>query len=149
MNKATQTIPPLPKGIWLENKKEFYERLKFISESDQEICILLTLTADDRLIGEHILGIGGLSEVIIDLRILFQRVITDKCDKFIIAHNHTDGSGIFSDADIHAAIRMQYVSNALGITFIDSLLFPYQKKPSSMKEKNKALFEIDFETMEE
>lgn len=134
------TLPPIPCDLWLDNTKDYYNRLQPMSELDQEHCILLTLVNDNRLVGQHIIGIGGLDTVFIDLRILFQRVILDKCDKFLIAHNHTDGCGVFSEDDINSAIRINYVSCALGVEFIDSLLFPFQKKPSSMKKQHPELF---------
>jgi DNA repair protein RadC len=107
------------------------------------------MTADGMMIGEHVLGIGGLGEVTIDLRILFQRVITDKCDKFVIAHNHTNGSGIFSDDDFKVALKIKFLSNTLGVEFMDSYVFPYLKEPSSMKKRHKKLWNIDLEKIAE
>jgi DNA repair protein RadC len=136
--------PPKITSEFFTNKKEYIEKMKHIGNHDQECIYLITLSPERRIIGEHIIAIGGFNSATFDIAVVFNRVLADKAQAFVIAHNHTNGMGIFSIDDVIATVKIIMVSQVLNYVLDDHLLFPYERDCVSLKSRYPNLFQKNF-----
>ena len=139
--------PPKITQHRIGDQKAALDRMRGISEFDQEAVMLITLSADWRIIKEHIISMGGFHETALPLQVLFERVLSDKARFFLIGHNHTNGVGVPSAADIACCIRIMVIANIMDVGFVDSVIYPHGMEPLSMKSYYPNLFKRDYEGM--
>lgn len=136
--------PPKLKHEQVRNVNEAVDRMQYISDYDQEVVLLITLSSDYRIIDEHIISIGATDQSPVDLKVLFNRVLTDKAQKFFMGHNHPNGLAAFSEEDVLLVAKMKCIAGFLGIDFLDSVLFPHGKKRVRMSRRHRSFWSIDF-----
>lgn len=106
--------------------------------------LAITLSADRRLIGKHLISLGSFHDTDFDIPVLINRIIQDKAHGVVVGHNHPTGLGIFSYDDVISTMKILFVCNMINITLYDHLLFPYNKSYSSMKRKWPKLFKLNY-----
>jgi DNA repair protein RadC len=114
---------PFKRGEALSDPSRAVERLRarFVDELAEHF-IVLTLDARMRMIGEHIIARGGLSEVHVRPREVFRPAIMDSAAAVIIAHNHPSGEPEPSNEDIALTQRLVEAGELIGIQVIDHLI---------------------------
>lgn len=132
--------PPKVTNTFITSRKEAIERMRRIQNHDQEACALVTLSPDYRVIKDHIISLGGFYINHLPIGVLFERVLTDKARFFILGHNHPNGVGLASQADIQVVLRILYVCEFMDVDLVDSIIFPYGKEPSSLRSSNPKIF---------
>jgi len=123
---------------------QIYTHLQEIGNMDQEQGVIVTLDGGYFAIGKHLLSLGSYSRDMTDLNVLFNRVIVDKAQKFVYAHNHPNGVAVFSEPDIKSTIAMLMMASVLQIELVDHVLFAYKRKPVSMRKQFTKLWETDW-----
>lgn len=122
-----------------------------ISSWDQEAFLVVTLNDSNFEIGQHMVALGDYRDCTPNISIIMNRIIMDKADKFVIAHNHNRGVRAFSKDDFMITISLLCVSDLMRIELVDHLLFPYEKEPLSMRQSHPKLFDYawanEFRTM--
>ena len=128
----------------LSNAKDYMAHMAHIGDFDQECFIMVSMSPDRRIIGDHIIGLGGFHDSYADASVVFNRLISDKAYSFIIAHNHPNGVGIFSQGDVLMTIKLLLLSQLLGFTMLNHILFPHKRLCVSMKTVYPKLWTKDY-----
>jgi len=137
-------LPPKSTDDWFGDYANIYKRIGKISNFDQECGVLLTLTEGCFLIGEHMLSLGKQHRDQTDIKILMNRIVADKATRFIFAHNHPNGVGIFSKGDMQFTIALIWISELMEIDFMDHIVFPHGLEPISLKKRHPKIFQRDW-----
>ncbi len=98
----------------------FRPLFKGIQHREQMHMILLNRTA--MVLGSYLLSIGGISETLLDARVVFQVALKANATSFILCHNHPSGSIQPSDADNKLTTKIKEVGNFLNIKLVDHLI---------------------------
>ena len=102
---------------------------------NQENFILLCLDSCNQVLKKTILFKGGISQCSIDIRLIFNEVLkTDKCIKFIVAHNHPTGNLQPSNPDLVLTERIKKGAELLSLSFLDHIIFSKFKYFSFIEE---------------
>lgn len=103
---------------------------------NQENFILLCLDSCNQVLKKKILFKGGISQCSIDLRLIFNEVLrTNRCSKFIVAHNHPTGNLQPSKPDLILTKRIKEGAELLSLSFLDHIIFS-KLKYFSFQEEN-------------
>jgi DNA repair protein RadC len=88
----------------------------------EEFWIILLNTAN-RVIGKHKLSKGGRAGTVVDVKILFEEVLSYKATSVILTHNHPSGNMRPSDQDRVLTKRISEAGKLLDIKILDHLIF--------------------------
>lgn len=132
--------PTIPSQEYISTRKQAIEKMKGISNSDQEICAIVTISPDFRVIRDHIISLGGFHTNYVPLGVLFERVLADKARFFLMGHNHPNGVGNPSEADLITTLKILYACEFLDVGFMDSIIFPYGKEPNCLRASYPKIF---------
>ncbi len=88
----------------------------------EEFWIVLLNTAN-RVIGKHKLSKGGRAGTVVDVKILFEEVLSYKATSVILTHNHPSGNLSPSDQDRVLTKRISEAGKLLDIKVLDHLIF--------------------------
>lgn len=72
--------------------------------------------------GYKILSIGGITNVIVDIRILFQHALLCNAVNIIIFHNHPSGNLNESKSDLEVSRKIKKAALLLDMRLIDSII---------------------------
>ena len=136
--------PPKFTPTQIISSKEAVERMQYISDLDQEVVLLITLDGRYRIIDEHLMSVGTMDESNTDIRLLFNRILIDKAQKFFVGHNHPTSEAYFSNEDIAFAARLKCISKFLSLEMLDFILFPYKKNEIYMSKRHRKFWAIKF-----
>lgn len=87
----------------------------------EEFWIILLNTAN-RVIGKHKLSKGGRAGTVVDVKILFEEVLSYKATCVILTHNHPSGNLKPSDQDRILTKRISEAGKLLDIKILDHLI---------------------------
>jgi DNA repair protein RadC len=96
--------------------------IEYTGASDQEIVIAVPLSTKLHAGYPIVIGIGGMDSSIIDLRILFRSLLAAGAARFVITHNHPDGSTTPSSEDIAITKRIKEAGKIIGIDLLDHII---------------------------
>lgn len=88
----------------------------------KERMVLLPLSRSNKVLGSYILSMGGLTETLVDVRLIFQVCLKANATSFIICHNHPSGNLLFSEADKSITKRVIEVGKIMNINCLDHIL---------------------------
>ena len=101
-----------------------FDRVKNVRiDHSQENFLLVTLDVRKRVIGTHLLFVGGRATLLIDPATLFRRAILDNAESIILAHNHPSGCLSPSDEDIAFHGQLASAGRLLQIEVLDVVVF--------------------------
>lgn len=143
--------PPLFSPRKIETPEDAAEVVRSeIASYDREVCCILNLQTDGRIINLNIGSIGAINQAFAIPRELLKATILSNAANIILMHNHPSGSCDPSQADIDTTRRFYECGQLLGIPLLDSIivgprggyfsmkehdLFPQEKKPVAVAEK--------------
>lgn len=103
-----------------------YEAYKLIKNemenANQELFMVLFLNIKLNLIKKEILFVGGETQSIIDVNLLFKKSILYGAKKIICIHNHPSGDPSPSNQDIKITSKIREVSKIANIELIDHII---------------------------
>ena len=103
---------------------------------NQENFVLLCLDNCNQVLKKKVLFKGGVTKCSIDIKIIFNEILkTNRCTKFIIAHNHPTGKLQPSKPDIILTERIKEGAELLSLSFLDHIIFS-KFKYFSLREEN-------------
>lgn len=103
---------------------------------NQENFILLCLDSCNQVLKKKVLFKGGISQCSVDIKLIFNEVLkTNRCIKFIVAHNHPTGDLEPSKPDLVLTERIKEGAELLSLSFLDHIIFS-KLKYLSFQEKN-------------
>lgn len=88
----------------------------------REIAGALLLNQSNKIVGHTFLSFGAMSATILDIRLLFQKILLTNSVGFIFFHNHPSGSTKPSDGDIRINKKLENAAKTLDIKFLDSVI---------------------------
>lgn len=117
------SVVPISNSIPIQTSIEVYNYCnEKICNQNQEHLIVLLLDIKKRLLGEHLISIGGLKKVEIEAREVFKPAIKRGAAGVILIHNHPSGDPSPSVEDERITAKLKKVGELLGIPLIDHLI---------------------------
>jgi DNA repair protein RadC len=83
---------------------------------------ILLLNVANRVLGVHYVARGGLAEVTVDPKIIFQPALLANANSFILAHNHPSGELHPSTEDITFTKKIRDAGALLSLSLFDHLI---------------------------
>ncbi len=83
---------------------------------------VLLLNASNRLLDVKMIGRGGLTETLVDMRIVLKYALDALATKVVLCHNHPSGTPKPSRADIQMTERLRKALSSVDILLIDHLI---------------------------
>lgn len=87
-----------------------------------ESFIVLLLNKQNETIGWNKISQGGLSSVLVDIRVLFTVALQAGATSMIISHNHPSGTLVASDQDLALTRRVAEAGKLLDIHLLDHII---------------------------
>lgn len=88
-----------------------------------EECHVLLLGSGAAVIESVRIGVGGLTETVVDVRLIMREVLLKRATAFILCHNHPSGTLCPSTYDDRLTRQVQEAARMLNITFNDHIIF--------------------------
>jgi len=88
----------------------------------QEQFIVLMVNQSNKILGYYNLSTGGLTQTVVDLRLLFSTAINTFSTSIIIAHNHPSGNLKPSEADKAITQKIKEAGKLLDIRLLDHII---------------------------
>lgn len=105
------------------SKDAFQIMLPIYSDLNHEEFWILLLNTANRVIGKHNLSKGGRAGTVVDIKILFEEVLSYKATSVILTHNHPSGNLNPSEQDRVLTKRINEAGKLLDIKVLDHLIF--------------------------
>ena len=114
---------PQSKGTRLVNSSVVFHfmKSKFFGLSTETFW-MICLNQQSKVIDVIHLFSGGLTSTIVDVRVIFQKLISNESTSFIILHNHPSGNIQPSQSDISITKKLLQASKIFDIKLLDHLI---------------------------
>ncbi|MEC7527121.1 MAG: DNA repair protein RadC, partial [Bacteroidota bacterium] len=114
---------PQSKGTRLVNSSMVFHfmKSKFFGLSTETFW-MICLNQQSKVIDVIHLFSGGLTSTIVDVRVIFQKLISNESTSFIILHNHPSGNIQPSQSDISITKKLLQASKIFDIKLLDHLI---------------------------
>ena len=99
----------------------FREAHKDCMQHHEETYVIFMNRAN-RVLGIMLVSVGGISGVVVDIRIILQTALKVNCSAICLAHNHPSGALIASPQDINVTKKLKEACNWLDIQLLDHLI---------------------------
>ena len=119
VKNSLQTNKPKPID---EGAKQVYELFKDLEDETKEKLIVIVLDMEHRILAFEVVAMGSSEAIFIKPVELFRPTINLNSEKFILVHNHPDGSIKPSKDDNRMTAKVKKLSGDLGITFVDHII---------------------------
>lgn len=106
-----------------------------IGGAPQEKLIAVYLNNSYHVIDEQVIFIGTVDQATVHPRDILREAIKMSATQVVVAHNHPNGSLMFSSDDQEFSLRLKKCCHLIGINFIDHLIIT-KKTYSSLKSLN-------------
>ncbi len=93
-----------------------------IRDLQNEIFVVISLNAKNRVIDRHLISIGTVSSSLVHPRETFRVLINDSASSCILAHNHPSGDPTPSADDIKITKQLISAGEIIGIKVLDHIL---------------------------
>jgi len=100
--------------------KALFKDWKELQHVESVKIMLLNRTL--KLLGISLINKGGISQSIIDGRVIFQAALKGNADSIIIAHNHPSGNVAPSKEDIKMTEKLREAGKIIGIKVVDHII---------------------------
>lgn len=98
----------------------------------REKVFVILLNSANKVLGIKHIGDGGISDCIVDPRIVFQSALLANATSFIMWHNHPSGNLTASKADKDISKKLKDGGKLLDINLLDSLIIDSEGNYFSM-----------------
>lgn len=92
----------------------------------QEKFVIITLDRHNKPKSVHTCFLGGISECVVDVRIIFKHALDVLASGLILIHNHPSGNLQPSTADINITKKLKEIGVLLNIPVLDHLILSYK-----------------------
>ena len=94
-----------------------------ISDMPVEEFWVILLNRKNKVIGKECIALGGVSAVLVDMRLLLKPAITRLASSIILCHNHPSGNASPSKPDDDLTRRLYGACKAVQIPLLDHIIF--------------------------
>jgi DNA repair protein RadC len=95
----------------------------FMRDLAVEECHVLLLDNGASVIDSVRIGMGGLTETVVDVRLIMREVLLKRATSFILCHNHPSGTLRPSAHDDRLTLQVQEAARTLNLVFADHIIF--------------------------
>lgn len=88
-----------------------------------EECHILLLNQSSTVIDSVRIGMGGLTETVVDVRLILREALLKRATSFILCHNHPSGNLRPSGHDDRLTRQVQEAAKLLNLTLCDHVIF--------------------------
>lgn len=114
---------PLHRGMALTDAHHAEQWLQArLAHREQEELHVLGLDVRHRVLLEFVAAIGSVSEVHVDPRNVFCRLVRENASAAIVVHNHPSGEALPSDSDVELTSKLAAAGDILGIKLLDHII---------------------------
>jgi len=99
----------------------FREAHKDCMQHHEETYVIFMNRAN-RVLGIMLVSVGGISGVVVDIRIILQTALKVNCSAICLAHNHPSGALTASPQDINVTKKLKEACSWLDIQLLDHLI---------------------------
>ena len=118
--KSSQEVPEKKK---ISESKDAYQILKpYLSDLRTEEFWALFLNQNNKVIFQTQLTNGGISQSLVDIRILFKTALEHFSTAIIVAHNHPSGNLKPSQEDLKITKQISEAGKLMNISLLDHLI---------------------------
>ncbi len=117
--RAASEILQKPK---ITSGKDVFKLMSHLGELNHEEFWVLFLNQANRVLLQEQLSMGGITQTVVDQRLIFSKALQQKAVSIILVHNHPSGNLDPSDADKKLTQNMVKGAELLGITILDHLI---------------------------
>ncbi|MCS6980888.1 MAG: DNA repair protein RadC [Flavobacteriales bacterium] len=113
----------LPSKLRISSSQLAYEALRSYLEDHDREHFLVALTNNQNQI-KHVeyVAMGGLTQVVVDPKVVFRLALMHKATGILVAHNHPSGQLQASEQDILLTKKLVAGAKSLEIRFLDHLI---------------------------
>ena len=109
-------------GLKITSARDVFDTIKELGKIDQESVWVIGYDSGNKEVFRGCIFLGGLNSAIIDLKILFKRVLVAGCASFILIHNHPSGEIKPSLEDKKVTEKIKQAAQLLEINFLDHII---------------------------
>lgn len=107
----------------INSSKIAYELLRGkLGDLNQEEFHIILLNRANKLITIEKTSEGGISQTVVDQRVIFRKALNVNASAIILAHNHPSGNLNPSQADIEITKKIEKSGNLIGIELLDHII---------------------------
>lgn len=110
----------------INSSKEFADIFREVFPENQlqlkEYFKAAYLDRANKIINIHHIGEGGLSSVVVDIRLIMMAALKVPCSYIILCHNHPSGKLIPSKADLAITQKVKEAANLFDIKLVDHII---------------------------
>ena len=96
--------------------------LNELGHADQECFVIAALSASHRVLRYFMVSLGGVDTALVDLKIVFKRLLSVGAATWVAFHNHPGGSLEASDDDQSLTKRLVYAGKMLDLPLLDHVI---------------------------
>lgn len=123
IGKRRAEEPPVSRPV-MNSAEAIYRHFRpLMQDLAYEECYVLLLNQQLQLLDTQMVGMGGLSDVSVDLRRVLHLALMGNAAAIALCHNHPSGSCHPSEADNVLTERLHLACQHIGIRLIDHLIF--------------------------
>lgn len=112
--------------LLVKSSKDAYDALMLVYDLNKielkEFFWVLFLNRANRVLGAMLVGMGGLTGTVVDIRNIFQGALLANACNIILSHNHPSGNTKPSDADKNITRRLCDAGKLLDIDVVDHVI---------------------------
>ena len=109
-------------GLKIKSARDVFDTIKELGKTDQESVWIIGYDSGNKEIFRGCIFLGGLNSAMVDLKILFKRVLVAGCASFILIHNHPSGDPKPSLEDKTLTEKIKQAAKILETTFLDHII---------------------------
>lgn len=102
----------------------------------REEMILLCLNRANKVLGSYKLSVGGLSQTVVDPRVILTVALNTGACNIILSHNHPSGNVSPSEADLSMTKRIKSAADLFDIKILDHVIITADSYYSMCDEGN-------------
>lgn len=111
------------RGSTIRKPEDLLPYLRKWGKKKQECFIVVTLSADHRVIHSRAVTVGILNKTLVHPREVFRTALKDNAAAILVAHNHPSGQVVPSEDDNDITKRLLDAAKVLGIKLLDHIIF--------------------------
>lgn len=114
---------------------EIVNKVCKLEDSPVEKFGILCLNAQNRVVGIHIVHVGGIDASIVDVRTVFQRALLNNAVRIIAFHNHPASTEVISASDKEVTRKLKSAGEIMNIKLLDHIIICGENSYVSFKER--------------
>ena len=114
---------------------EMVELVCNLNDSTVEKFGIICLDTKNKVIGIHIIGVGGLASCNVEIRGIFQRALLNNAMSIILFHNHPSGDPTPSPEDINITRKIAEAGDVMTIKVLDHIIVGDEGRYVSLAER--------------